>query len=54
MQETEVWSLASGQLNLCATATEAWMPTARAPQQEKPPQGEASALQLRVAPARHD
>ena len=34
-----------------ATATEARVPRARAPQQEKPPQQEACAPQLRVAPA---
>ena len=36
--------------SLCATATEAGVPRARAPQ-EKPPQWEAHALQQRVAPA---
>ena len=36
---------------LYATATEAHMPRARAPQQEKPPQWEARAPQWRVAPA---
>ena len=35
-----------------ATTTEARMPRARAPQQEKPPQWEARAPQRRVAPAR--
>ena len=35
-----------------ATTTEAHAPRARAPQQEKPPQWEACALQWRVAPAR--
>ena len=34
-----------------ATTTEARVPTAHAPQQEKPPQGEACAPQQRVAPA---
>ena len=38
-------------LNPRATTTEALMPRARAPQQEKPPQWEARALQQRVAPA---
>ena len=35
-----------------ATTTEARVPTARAPQQEKPSQCEARALQRREAPAR--
>ena len=34
-----------------ATTTEVRPPRARAPQQEKPPQGEARAPQGRVAPA---
>ena len=38
----------------CATTTEARAPRARAPQQEKPLQGEARAPQQRVAPAHHD
>ena len=38
------------QLSLCATTTEARVPRARAPQQEKPPQWEARAPQPRVAP----
>ena len=37
-----------------ATITEACAPTARAPQQEKPPRWEARAPQRRVAPARHN
>ena len=37
-----------------ATTTEAHMPRARAPQQEKPLQWEARALQQRVAPACHN
>ena len=37
-----------------ATTTEARMPRARAPQQEKPPQWEACALQRRIAPALHN
>ena len=37
-----------------AATTEARMPRARAPQQEKPLQWEARALQRRVAPARHN
>ena len=37
-----------------ATTTEAHVPRARAPQQEKPPQWEACAPQLRVAPARRN
>ena len=32
-------------LNPCASTTEAHMPTARVPQQEKPPQREAHSLQ---------
>ena len=36
-----------------ATTTEAHVPRARAPQQEKPPQWEACAPQQRVVPARH-
>ena len=36
----------------CATTTEACAPRAHAPQQEKPPQWEACALQRRVAPTR--
>ena len=38
-------------LSLWATTTEARVPRARAPQQEKPPQWEAHTLQQRVAPA---
>ena len=37
-----------------ATTTEAHVPRARAPQQEKPLQWEAHAPQRRVAPARHN
>ena len=37
-------------LSLRAATTEAHVPRARAPKQEKPPQGEARALQRRVAP----
>ena len=37
-----------------ATTTEAHVPRAHAPQQEKPPQWEARALQRRVAPARRN
>ena len=40
--------------SLRATTTEACVPRARAPQQEKPPQWEACVLQRRVAPARHN
>ena len=40
--------------SLRATTTEAHMPRARAPQQEKPPQWEAHAPQRRVAPAHHN
>ena len=42
--EPELWSPR-------ATTTEARVPRARAPQQEKPPQREARALQRRIAPA---
>ena len=41
-------------LSPCATTTEARVPRARAPQQEKPPQWEAHAPQRRVAPARRN
>ena len=41
-------------LSLRATTTEAREPRARAPQQEKPPQGEAHAPQQSVAPARRN
>ena len=41
-------------LSLCATTTEAHVPRAQAPQQEKPPQWEAHAPQGKVAPARHN
>ena len=41
-------------LSLRATTTEARMPRAHAPQQEKPPQWEARAPQRRVAPARRN
>ena len=41
-------------LSLRATTTEARTPRACAPQQEKPPQWEACALQQRVAPARRN
>ena len=39
-------------LSLRAATTEACVPRAHAPQQEKPPQWEAHAPQARVAPAR--
>ena len=42
---------AAEQLSPCATTTEARTPRARAPQQEKPPQREASAPRRRAAPA---
>ena len=42
---------AAEQLSPRATTTEACAPRAHAPQQEKPLQGEARALQRRVAPA---
>ena len=37
-----------------AATIEAWVPRARAPQQEKPPQWEARAPRQRVAPARRN
>ena len=40
-------------LSPCATTTEAHVPGAHAPQQEKPLQWEAHAPQWRVAPTRH-
>ena len=39
-------------LSLCAATTEAHIPRAHAPQQEKPPQWEARTPQQRVAPTR--
>ena len=41
-------------LSPCAATTEARAPRARVPQQEKPLQREAHALQRRVAPARRN
>ena len=41
-------------LSPCATTTEARVPRACAPQQEKPPQWEAHAQQPSVAPAHHN
>ena len=43
-----------GQLSPWVAATEARVPRAHAPQQEKPRQGEGSAPQWRVAPAHHN
>ena len=43
---------AKEQLSPRATTTEVCTPRAHAPQQEKPPQREARALQRRVTPAR--
>ena len=43
-------SHAAGQLSLCSTTTEARVPRARAPQQEKLLQSEAHVPQQRVAP----
>ena len=48
------WAHVPQLLSPRATTTEARSPRACAPQQEKPPQGEARALQRRVAPARHN
>ena len=45
------WAYEPQLLSLWATTTEAHEPRARAPQQEKPPQREARALQRTVAPA---
>ena len=57
MQETQGFHPWSGkiphdveQLRPCATATEACVPRARAPQQEKPLQGEAQAPHLESGP----
>ena len=46
------WAHVPQLLSPCATTTEARMPRACAPQQEKPPQWEARAPQRRVAPTR--
>ena len=68
LQGTRVWSLVREDAHmpgatkpvchnywsLRATTTEAHVPRARAPQQEKPPQWEARALQRKVAPAHHN
>ena len=48
------WARALQLLSPRAATTEARVPRAHAPQQKKPPQWEASALQQRVAPARHN
>ena len=48
------WAREPQLLNPRATTTEAHTPRARAPQQEKPPQWEAQAPQLRVAPTRRN
>ena len=48
------WAPEPQLLSLCATTTEACPLRACAPQQEKPPQGEAHARQRRVAPARRN
>ena len=45
------WACVLQPLSLRAATTEARMPRARAPQQEKPPQWEARTPQPRVAPA---
>ena len=46
------WACEPQLLSPCATTTEAHVPRARGPQQEKPPQSEARAPQQRVAAAR--
>ena len=48
------WARVPQPLSPRATTTEAHMPRARAPQQEKPPQWEAHAPQQRVPPARRN
>ena len=48
------WARVPQLLSPHATTTEARTPRTRAPQQEKPPQWEACALQQRVAPTRHN
>ena len=48
------WAHVPQLLSPRATTTEAHAPRARAPQQEKPPQWEARALQRRVAPTRRN
>ena len=48
------WAHVPQLLSPRATTTEAHVPSAHAPQQEKPPQWEAHAPQRRVAPARHN
>ena len=48
------WAHVPQLLSPRVATTEAHVPRARAPQQEKPPQWEAHAPQRRVAPARHN
>ena len=48
------WTCKPQLLSLWATTTEAHVPRACAPHQEKPPQWEAHTPQRRVAPARHN
>ena len=48
------WARVPQLLSPCATTTEARVPRARAPQQEKPLQWEARSPKPRVAPARHN
>ena len=48
------WARAPQLLSPLATTTEARVPRAHAPQQEKPPQRDVHALQQRVAPARRN
>ena len=48
------WAHLPQLLSPCATTTEARVPRARAPQQEKPLRWEARAPQRRVAPTRHN
>ena len=48
------WAQEPQLLSPCATTTKAHTLTDHAPQQEKPPQWEARALQQRVAPAHYN
>ena len=60
VQGTRVWALVQEDPTCCGATKPvshnywAHVPGARAPQQEKPPQWEARALQQRVAPARYN
>ena len=54
MQGTRIRALVREDPICRGATTEARAPRARAPQQEKPPQGEARAPQRRIAPARRN